>query len=167
MTFRGKRQSRKPLPRLAQLCSRSLSVLFAGAVVAACWSTEGFSDEDVPEKYRPSSVLVDGGLGRDTGPDAMLDPCEECLNRVWREDPDQCVNGEREFCRSLPACRSVVDCGFDLGCLGTPIDQTIQCILPCVTPAGIVGSDDPAVVAGFAFAGCLNTVCQSVCPELL
>jgi hypothetical protein len=97
-------------------------------------------------------------------PEVFVPPtCPDCLN--WPDDaaPPGCA-AEIAECMTNPKCAATYACCVANGCFLTgSFKGIVNCGLPCAEDAGIVTSNDPAVMLIDNIAVCASCNCNTIC----
>jgi len=134
-------------PRTLALCGLCL---LASQPFAACLEIEAVS-------YTPRTL--DGGAS-DSGEDR--DACRRCVI-----EPAGACFDVYQICTRDPKCDEATLCALADGCLNIPeLQARIDCALPCITAAGILGNQDPALALALDVNLCSVERCADSCSPL-
>jgi hypothetical protein len=102
---------------------------------------------------------------RDASDDGGTDPLAAC--RACMTAPDEPGPGCQSVvnaCQQNPKCSGIIDCGFELQCIGGSKRAIFACGLPCVARVGVLTPDDPTLLLAANFFQCVaNGPCGDIC----
>lgn len=150
----------------------SLGALVCAALAACLDLTPLIYEAAPPETGPPPSSdagldVVDLGDAAVDG-DAFVDvdnrpPCVRCITTPDDASSPGCAD-EIAACRASPVCDQIYLCALANHCFEQPsFRDLVNCGLPCAAEAGVVSSQDPALLLVYNVAVCAQANCNAPC----